>query len=152
MYSTDGGNTFSAVATGLGPAVTSYNWTVPSIANNQNLKVRVVAHDASCSSSLADSMSAFTIWNPGSGFSHVAEAPFYVVSDQNNSNATITNVSSSTVTAELTARRPAYGRATPNLPTVMTLAPNQVVNVNLAGLLTVTSPANPADPNIIAGS
>jgi hypothetical protein len=61
-YSTDGGNTFTAIATGIANTG-SYAWTVPN-APSTNGFVRVVAHDGSGNTGQDLSNAAFTITAP----------------------------------------------------------------------------------------
>jgi hypothetical protein len=151
LYSVDGGSTYSVIATGLAPGVNQYNWLVPSLANTQNVKVRVVEHDASCNGASGDSPSTFTIWNPGQNFTHLAEASFFVSGQLFSSTIFLTNTSSSAVTAELDPHKPT-GNATQNLPLQLALAAGASVSVDAASLYTIgASPQNSSFTDVISG-
>lgn len=74
LLSTDGGVTFSTIVAGLAGNVNQYAWTAPAGINNQSARVKVIARDAGCNVSADVSDANFTLWNPASTFTHVAEA------------------------------------------------------------------------------
>jgi len=151
LLSTDGGATFTPIVSGLAGSVNQYAWTAPVIASNQTARVRVVARDAACNASRDDSDANFTVWNPSTTFTHVAEAPLYVTSGGFNSAINICNESSSPRAVELDFHKPS-GNATANAPTQITLAPGEARTLDVANYLTIGAPSSSTDPNIVKGS
>jgi len=151
QLSTDGGTSFSTIAAGLAGSVNQYSWTAPASANNQSVRVRVVARDSACNLGNDDSDANFILWNPGRAYTHAAEAPIYIAQGGFISTAHLTNTSSDPVDVELDFHKPT-GDATPKLPLQFTLQPDEARTVNVADYLTPATPADPGDPNILMGS
>jgi hypothetical protein len=155
LLSTNGGSTFSNVVTGLAPSVTSYAWTVPAIANNTSALVQVAVHDAMGAIGTAQSAAPFTIWNPAATYTHVAEAPLYVISGSlatasgggNNStslaavqdsNVEICNEASSSLSVELAVRERS-GNAGAPAPVSLTVSAHTHRTVALSSLFAFTT-------------
>jgi len=151
LLSTDGGVTFSTIVAGLAGNVNQYGWTAPVGVNNQSARVKVIARDAGCNVSADVSDANFTLWNPASTFTHVAEAPLYVTSGGFNSAINLCNKSSSPTAVELDFHKPS-GNATANAPTQITLAPGEARTLDVANYLTIGAPSSSTDPNIVKGS
>jgi hypothetical protein len=145
LLSTNGGATFSTVATGLPGSATEYQWTAPIIADNRQMRLRVVARDAACNVSRDDSDSNFTLLNPPASFTHTAEAPIYMASGDFNADIHLCNVSSSPVVVELAFRKPSDGEA--NAPAQISLAAGAVRKVKASDYLTL-----PAADEMVEGS
>jgi hypothetical protein len=155
LLSTNGGRSFSNVVTGLGPTVTSYAWTVPAIANNTASLVQVAVHDAMGVTASAQSAAPFTIWNPAAAYTHVAEAPLYLISGSlatlsgggNNSTSLaavqdsaveICNESSSSLSVELAVRERS-GNAGAPAPVTLTVSAQTHRKVALSSLFAFTT-------------
>jgi hypothetical protein len=157
LLSTNGGSSFSNVVTGLGRTATSYAWTVPAIANNTSAVVQVAVHNAMGVTATAQSAAPFTIWNPAAAYTHVAEAPLYLISGSlatlsgGGNNATslaavqdsdveICNESSSSLSVELAVRERS-GNAGAPAPVTFTVSAQTHRTVALSSLFAFT--ANP---------
>jgi hypothetical protein len=121
------------------------------ILNNQSVKVRVVARDAACNAGADTSDANFTIWNPPASFTHMAEAPFYVVRGGFESYIHMCNTTSSTIIVELDFRKPS-GEATPGAPVQILLAREDARRFRVADYLTPGTLSDPNNPNILEGS
>jgi hypothetical protein len=155
LLSTNGGSSFSSVVTGLGPTVASYAWTVPAIANNTASVVQVAVHNAMGVTASAQSAAPFTIWNPAAAYTHVAEAPLYLISGSlatlsgGGNNATslaaiqdsdveICNESSSALSVELAVRERS-GNAGAPAPVTLTVSAQTHRKVVLSSLFAFTT-------------
>lgn len=151
FYSTDGGNTYATIVTGLPGNVNQYAWSVPLMVNNKTVRVRVVARDAACNASRDDSNANFTIWNPPASFTHQAEAPLFMSGQGLTSTIYLTNTSANAVVVELDPHQP-NGNATQNFPYQVLLNAGASTTVDVASLYTIgASPENPAFPDLIEG-
>ena len=145
LFSTDGGASFSSIASGLSGSVNQYAWSVPVMVNNQTARVRVVARDAACNVSRDDSDANFTIWNPPASFSHVAEAPLFFTGQGFTSTIFMTNTSSNAVVVELDPHKP-DGNATQNYPMQVLMNAGTSATVDAASLYTIGPSAQ--DPDV----
>ncbi len=136
LLSTDGGNTWASIVSGLSGTLTSYAWTVPVITNNQTARVRVIARDAACNASVDSSDANFTIWNPPASFSHNAEAPIYITSGGFDAFIYLCSEATTSVVAELDFRQPT-GDATASAPAQLALAPGDARKIRVADYLTL---------------
>src|SRR5262249_10338166 len=112
----------------------------PVITNNQTARVRVVARDAACNVSSANSAANFTIWNPPASFTHVAEAPLFFAGQGFTSTIYLTNTSANAVVVELDPHLP-NGNATQNLPYQVALNSGASATVDAASLYTIGTDA-----------
>ena len=137
LLSTDGGNSFSPIVTGLAGDVKQYSWITPLIADNQSARVRVVAYDAACNSSRDASDGNFKLINPGGPLPHVAEAPIYMVGGGFRSLIHMCGAYSSAVTVEIGLRN-RYGTGLAKLPIRLTLNPGKPRAVDISDSLTLS--------------
>ncbi|MCI0489969.1 MAG: IPT/TIG domain-containing protein [Blastocatellia bacterium] len=151
LLSTNGGTSFSPVAMGLAGDVNQYAWTAPVGVNNQQVKVRVVARDAACNASADDSDANFTLWNPPASFTHVAEAPVYIVQGGFASHIHLCNTSPNNIVVELALHKPS-GEATADEPAQILLLAGEARKLDVLDYLNPAPPADPFDTNIIKGS
>lgn len=151
LFSTDGGTTFSTIATGLSSSVRQYAWTVPLMVNCKTVRVRVVARDAACNKTQDDSDFDLTIWNPPASFTHNAEAPLFFAGPGFTSTIYMTNTSSNPVVVELDPHKP-DGNANQNFPSQTLLNAGASATVDVASLYSIgASPENPDFPDLING-
>jgi hypothetical protein len=137
LLSTNGGATFTTVAAGLPGIAREYQWTAPIIADNRQVRLRILARDGACNASRDDSDSNFTLYNPPASFTHTAEAPIYMVSGDFNADIHLCNTSSNPVVVELAFRKPSQGEA--NAPGQISLAAGAVLKIKASDYLTLPS-------------
>jgi len=147
LLSTDGGNTWATITTGLASAINQYIWTAPLIANNQSARIRVVVRDAACNVSRDDSDTNFTIWNPPASFTHVAEAPIYTTSGGFDAYIYLCNETANSIVAELDFRQPSSGAAA-NAPAQLSLADGDARKIRVADYLALGSSTGSVDGSI----
>ncbi|HLG15148.1 MAG TPA: Ig-like domain-containing protein [Blastocatellia bacterium] len=139
LYSTNGGTSFSTAASGLSGSTSQFSWIAPGIANNQAMRIRVVARDANANVGSDDGDANFTLWNPLALYPNLAEAPLFIFSAGFKSTVYLKNTSSNSVSAELTFHKPA-GNAAAVLPVRLTLPPEQTVTYDVqSGFLPLSS-------------
>ncbi len=151
LLSTDSGASFATLAQGLAGDVTQYSWIAPLISTNQNVRVRLIAHDAACNTSVDDSDANFTVVSPNASFTHIADTPTYMLGGGFNSMIHLCNTSPDTVTVEIgVCNRFGTGLVSP--PSTFTLTSGQVRAINLNSYLSPGTPSDPGDPNVLMGS
>ena len=147
LLSTNGGSTFSVIASRLASPISKFAWTAPVILNNQSVKVRVVARDVACNATADNSDANFTIWNPPASFTHAAEAPIYTTSGGFDAYIYFCNSGMNSIIAEFDFHQPS-GDATPNAPAQIALSEGDARKLRVADYLTLGSSAGSVEGSI----